>query len=757
MKKIINKFLLKHDDLYDLADWRDWFSNTISLIFVILFPFSFIYLFPDYIARGLYFLILIDILLWIYLLLRAFVPGIVYYFRNFIWVIILYAATISFFLNLGPDYARPAWMILCTVVSAIFYGVRGAMISSLLNPVILIVLYFLTDSTDTEWLQVHNDGFIKWLHFVSNFTLLSICTSVSVGFMINRLNRSLHIERNVKEELQASNEELTAAIEELEAVNEEFETQNNELLISANALRESELEMKEIFNSSHDAFIVHDINGTIFDINNRMLDMYRLTREEALHLNIADISSPGTDIKYTKEDLHRISEGKTLLFEWKARRPGDNSIFDVEVALRKLNWRGAEAILASVRDITDRKNIEAENQRIQSHLVQAQKMEAVGTLAGGIAHDFNNVLGGIIGSLSLLDVLLKNESLRECDEINDYLSIAEDSAHRAADITKQLLVLSRKREPQKIPVQIMNSISSVMNICKSSFPKLVELDFHPVDPSLQVYADPTQMEQMLLNLCMNASHAMTIMRGQNGQQGGRLTVETGSFICSDEFHALHPGSLPGSSYVQIRVEDTGVGMDEECRKRIFEPFFTTKSQDEGTGLGLAITYTIIIQHKGFIDVFSTPGKGSVFTVYLPQIDETSILPADDSSEIISGSGRILLVDDEENMLLVARGILKLCGYTVTTAAGALQGIKLFRESNGEFDGVVLDDSMPGMSGLDVYLTMRDINPGIRVMLCSGLPDDKNIDRLREKGIREFISKPYNIGEFSIRMHNMLNN
>lgn len=620
MKRIINKFLLKHDDLYDLADWRDWFSNTISLIFVFLFPFSFIYLFPDYISRGLYSLIAIDILLWLYLLLRAFVPGIVYYFRNSIWIIVLYAATISFFLNLGPDYARPAWLILCAVVSAIFYGVKGAIISSLLSPFILISLFFLTDINDMEWYQVHKDGFTTWLRFVSNFTLLAICASVSVGFLINRLNRSLHIERNIKEELQASNEELTATIEELEAVNEEFETQNNELLISANALRESELQLMEIFNSSHDGFIIHDLDGRIVDVNNRMLEMYGLKREKALTLDITDISSPGADTSLLDGIWKRTADGETLLFEWECRRPEDNSIFDVEVGLKKLNWHGKIAVLASIRDLTERKNSEAEHQKIQAQLVQAQKMEAVGTLAGGIAHDFNNVLGGIIGSLSLLKALFKNEILDKQDEINEYMDIAVSSSKRASEITKQLLFLSRKREIQITPVLIMDPINNVMNFCKSGFPKVIELDFRPIDPSLKVLADQTQIEQVLLNLCLNASHAMTKMRSNTEKQGGLLTVETGLVTCNSEFHSLHPESASGSNFIKIQVKDTGVGMDEECRKRIFEPFFTTKQHDDGTGLGLAMTYTIIMQHKGFIDVYSEPGKGSIFTVYLPQLE-----------------------------------------------------------------------------------------------------------------------------------------
>jgi len=755
MKKIINKLRLHHKELYDLPQWRDWFSNAISLLFVFLLPVTYIYLFPDYASRGLFYLIAIDTLFWIYLLLRVFIPGIFFHFRNIIWLIMVYILTISFFLHLGPGYARPAWLILCAVLAAIFYGVSGALISSFLNSVVLVALFFLSNSTNDAWLQIYKNGLKKWLMFAGNMGFLSFCASVSVGFLINRINRSLYIERNMKEELQSTNEELAATNEELEAINEEFEAQNKELLDSASALRKSEEELKEIFNSSHDAFIIHDINGIILDVNNRMLSMYGLNREKALSLGIADISSPEADIAQLEKKCYRILNGETMMFEWKAQRPEDNYCFDVEVGLRKLNWRGKDTILASIRDLSDRKNAEAEHQRIQAQLVQAQKMEAVGTLAGGIAHDFNNILGGIMGSLSLLDILLRKENLNKHHEIDNYLQIAYESSKRAAEITKQLLVLSRKREIQKIPVSISNSINNVMNICKSSFPKLVELDFHPIDPSLQVFADPTQIEQVLLNLCMNASHAMTIMRSADKPQGGQLTVEAQQLTANHEFYALHSGSVPSLNYVQIRIKDTGIGMDEECRKRIFEPFFSTKSQDEGTGLGLAITYAIVTQHKGFIDVYSEPGKGSVFIVYLPLMEKSSAHAIDKQQEITMGSGHILVVDDEESMLVIASGMLELCGYTVTTTNSALRGIELFKEAQAKFDAVILDNSMPDMSGLDAYLILRGIYPGVRVILSSGFMDNELIIKCRKLGIKDFIDKPYRVEELALKISNLL--
>jgi PAS domain S-box-containing protein len=721
MKCMITKFLKKLEDLYSLHDWREWFSNAMALLFAIILPISYIYTFPHFIAHGNYFFIVVDIVLWLLIVLRAFIKGTAGYARHIFWIVIFYTLTLSFFVALGPNYARPGWMVLCAVLAAIFYGVRGAIISSVLNVIILLILYFVCDATTVEWALAHKDGLLTWLVFTGNLGVLSLASSVSVGFLIGRLNRSLYAERRTKEELQ-----------------------------------ESERELKKIFNSSHDAFIIHGSNSRILDVNDRMLAMYGLSRDEALSISIADISSSDTDMTLGEKYWQSAMDGKDPVFEWKARRPGDNTIFDVEVGLKKLNWRGGEVvILASVRDLTERKRAAADRERVQAQLVQAQKMEAMGTLAGGIAHDFNNVLGGIMGGLGLVEILLRKENLADGDKIRAYLQTAIESAERAAEMTKQLLTLSRKRELKMTPVFVRNSINHVMNICRNSLPKSVDLDFQSVDSSLQVYADPTQIEQVLLNLCVNASHAMTLMRAEGERQGGKLIVAAEPVNCDQAFFYLHPASILGSTYVRIRVEDTGVGMDEDSRKRIFEPFYTTKEQGVGTGLGLAITYAIVSQHGGFIDVYSEPGKGSMFTVYLPQMETAAISLVRERPNIVKGSGCILVVDDEEPVLSVAKGILEQCGYEVITANSAQEAIELFEKAHGRIDAVVLDNSMPGMSGLGVYLAMRGIDSNVKAMLCSGFMDEATLNKGREMGIKEFIDKPYSIEEFSKKIKKII--
>jgi PAS domain S-box-containing protein len=755
MKSILYRIIAKPDAGYDLHEWRDWLSDILSLILVVALPLAYVYIFPVFIAGGHYYLVFIDLFLWVILAARVFVPGLARYIHNGFWIIILYVMAVSFYIMLGPHYARSAWMVLCTVMAADFFGIKGSLFSTGLNVVILSLLYHFHDRSNPAWVAVTGNGPDIWIMYVASLSLISIASSLPVGFLIGRLDRSLLLERHIREELQAANEELGATNEELEAMNEEFEAQNRELIGSSAALRASELEMKEIFNSSHDAFIIHDREGRILDVNRRMLDMYGMTREEALSLGVADISSPDTDPALGSRYMQRVMAGEELLFEWKAFRPGGKSAFDVEVGLKKLTWRGREVVLASVRDLTERKNAEAERERVRSQLVQAQKMEAVGTLAGGIAHDFNNVLGGIMGSHNLLDLMLKKERLDNHEKIFKYLETAMESSRRAADMTRQLLTLSRKSELRKTAGIIQNSLDNVKNIYKNSFPKSVDLDFRCGGDPLQVHADPTQIEQALLNLCVNASHAMTLMRGEGGRHGGRLTVEARLIHPDHEFRALHGDAVEGGALVVVSVEDTGVGMVEEVRGSIFDPFFTTKSQEDGTGLGLAITYSIVKQHGGFIDVDSEPGRGSIFRIYLPLMTEVRAGMPDSAREIVRGTGRILVVDDEETLLRVAMAMLEQCGYEVITAGNAEDGIRMYEQEHSGIRAVVLDTAMPGKSGLEVYEAMKAINPGVRVLLCSGFMDTATMEKAREMGLRVFINKPYSLEELSRKISEVL--
>ncbi len=537
----------------------------------------------------------------------------------------------------------------------------------------------------------------------------------------------------------------------------EIKNKSEELEMANVIMAEGKERYEKLFENAGDAIMIIK-NDVVVDCNRSTMEIFGCERDDIVGKipgRLLPSHQPdGSDSQALAEEKIRAALGGVpqhyeMLF---ARM--DGATFYAEVSLNTIELRTGVHIQVIVRDISDRKRAEAEKERIQSQLIQAQKMEAVGTLAGGIAHDFNNMLGGIIGSLNLLDILSEKEDLVQKEAFRKYLDTAMDSSRRAAEMTKQLLMLSRRQELRFAPVDIMQSVKHVMKICKNSFPKSINLDFTIADSAFMVNADLTQVEQVLLNLCVNASHAMTIMRAERSREGGTLSVRTARVKCDADFRALHPQAGTDNDYIRITVSDTGVGMDEETRKRIFEPFFTTKAQGSGTGLGLAMVYGIVNQHRGFIDVYSEAGSGSTFTVYLPALD----MPAGSESGrekpegIVHGTGRVLVIDDEPSILRIARGMLEQCGYEVLTAENGKDGIMLYEKNPGAIDAVILDLSMPGMSGQEVNRRLHDINPSVRVLITSGLAED---DDIRKTSTGGFIQKPYTAFELSTMLKKLL--
>lgn len=424
-----------------------------------------------------------------------------------------------------------------------------------------------------------------------------------------------------------------------------------------------------------------------------------------------------------------------------------------------------EVIIADRTDELRRKNIELKNaldqlqettaryvlsqrekEKIQELLAHSQKMEAVGTLAGGLAHDFNNLLGGIIGSFNLLEILLKKENLERRQDIEEYLWLGIESSKKSAVIIKQLLTLSRRQDISLTPVDINDSLRNILSICKNSFAKSITLDFKYFVIPVIVLAEPIYMEQVLLNLCINGAHAMTTMRGPEGPQGGTLTVILDIVIPDETLLMFEPELARADSWARIRVIDTGVGIAEENRARIFEPFFTTKKAEGGSGLGLAISYGIVQQHRGFISVQSTEKSGSMFSVYLPLADGNSITVKEhleaSGTHVAAGPGRILVIDDETYILDVVQGFLEAYGWNVITANTPERGLALYQEHQGGISAVILDLSMPGKSGIEVFKELKAIDPGVKVILCSGLIENDVRESAITAGIKKILHKPF---------------
>jgi two-component system cell cycle sensor histidine kinase/response regulator CckA len=385
-----------------------------------------------------------------------------------------------------------------------------------------------------------------------------------------------------------------------------------------------------------------------------------------------------------------------------------------------------------MNDITARKRLEAD-------LRQAHKLEAIGTLAGGIAHDFNNLLMGIQGRTSL--ILMNIDSLHPYVE---HLKAIEDIVRSGSDLTRQLLGFARSGKYEVKPVDL-NAIILKSSELFGRTRKEVAIHCRCEERLRTVEVDRGQIEQALLNLCINAWQAMP--------GGGDLYFETANADSDDLFlksHKLKPGN-----YVRISVTDTGVGMDEKTKLRIFEPFFTTKQMGRGTGLGLASAYGIIKGHGGVIAVESKIGVGSTFHIYLPATEKAVIKEKKKSEEIYLGHETILLVDDEEVITDVSREILETLGYTVMVAGSGREAIEIYKQHHGKIDLVIMDMIMPQMSGGETFDVLKNINPDIKVILSSGYSLKGQAAKIIERGCRAFLQKPFSIKDLSKKVRSVL--
>jgi len=422
-----------------------------------------------------------------------------------------------------------------------------------------------------------------------------------------------------------------------------------------------------------------------------------------------------------------LSESGKKIFEAKHRcKDGTTRDFECSVAEMQI---GSKTFAISVeRDITERKNLEAQ-------LIQAQKMEAVGLLAGGIAHEFNNILGGILGYASLMRLKMEPDH-----PFWRYVETIEKSSQRAAVLTSQLLGFARKGKYDLRLLNLNLLAEDTLAIVRQTFDRAVTVEARLAESLPKVEGDTMQLQQVLMNLCINARDAMP--------QGGSLVLTTGTEQVAEGDERIPPESKAGW-YVLLSVADTGCGMDEETQAKIFEPFFTTKEKGKGTGLGLAMVYGVVKNHGGFVTVQSEVGRGSVFTLHLPAAEKTSdrrpeALAAPERSRGAVPDQTILVVDDEESIRFLARDILEGEGYRVLLAEDGARALEVYREHQGEIGLVVLDLIMPKLGGGEVFLKMKEMDPGVHVLVSSGYSQEGKAQEILSGGALGFVQKPFHV-------------
>ncbi|MCG8572348.1 MAG: response regulator [Spirochaetes bacterium] len=512
-------------------------------------------------------------------------------------------------------------------------------------------------------------------------------------------------------------------------------------------IRKTKQLLRNVQNSISSLLIATKADGTITEWNFQASRFTGIPVQQAIDQNVWDLIPLIFDLKSIAETV--ITTGNEVRLEKKEFDLEDRLYLDI--AFFPLNINQEKGLVIKIDDVTEQ---EVKDEQLR----QAQKMETIGTLVGGLVHDFNNVLGGIIGAVSLIKFYITNGVSFDINFMRENVDLIDRSAYQAKDMVAQLLTLSRKQKLTFAPVDLNNSIKHVLKICKTSIDKSVEFHVEYYDKPALVRADPAQIEQILLNLCVNASHAMTIMRPPEAKQGGQLWLTIDRLHSGKLFVETHPEAHEGEYWV-IRINDTGVGMDSRTIAKIFDPFFTTKEKGRGTGLGLSMVYYIILQHKGFIDVYSEVGFGSTFNIFLPVLSGTLSEEQVENQQftIAKGSGTILIVDDEEIVLKLAKNILKECGYTVLTAGNGEEGMEIFEKEYQHINAVLLDMAMPKMSGKEVYLKMKSIKPEIKALLASGYRQDSRIDEALQSGIDDFIQKPYTLVDLSHKIKRILTN
>lgn len=471
--------------------------------------------------------------------------------------------------------------------------------------------------------------------------------------------------------------------------------------------------------------VITDAEARILYVNPAFEEGTGYSREEAVGHLVGDlIRSDEQGQSFLQELWHSIQSGEVWKGQIRNRRK-DGTEYDSDVTISPVrDSQGEISTFVSVqRDVT-------REHQLERQLVQAQKLEAIGTLAGGIAHDFNNILSAVLGYASLaMDEVDPDSTIWE------YLDQVTKAGQRASDLVKQVLMFSRQTDQEHRTVMLQPLLKEVLKLLRGTLPTTIDIQ-HEIDDSCgQVLANPTQLHQVLLNLGTNAYHAM---KGRPGV----FSIALEERAVPEQESEANPDLSPGR-YACIEVSDTGHGMDAATLERIFEPYFTTKAPGEGTGLGLSTVHGIVRGHRGVLRVQSAVGKGTTFEILLP-ISQTGQVEADGQSveeHDVRGTERLLVVDDEETLLAVMQKTLSRLGYDVTVCTSSVQALEILRNTPKGFDMLVTDQTMPMMTGIELAKEVASLRPEFPVILCSGLSMTLNEAAARRHGIRRFLMKP----------------
>ena len=509
-------------------------------------------------------------------------------------------------------------------------------------------------------------------------------------------------------------------------------------------LRKSEERFRSVYETAPLAFVVWDKNTRVVDWNKKAEDIFKWSKWEVIGKSFFDFLIPEAGRPKVEDIVSSLLNG-TLL----SHSTDENLTKDGEIII--CDWNnsalhdGEGNVIGAISlglDITERKRAEAEREKLQATLNQAQKMEAIGILAGGIAHDFNNILSSIFGYSQLAEIHIDTP-----EKARQHIGQVIKGAQRATALIKQILTLSRKSEYKKQPLSVFTVLKETLKLLRSSIPTTIEIKAN-IFSRASIMADPTQVHQVIMNLCTNAYQAMN-------ETGGILTLGLDEVdISKDSLPDLN--MLPGR-YLKLEVSDTGHGIDKKTLERIFDPYFTTKEIGKGTGLGLAVVDAVIKEHNGYIIPRSEVGQGSTFEVFWPIIEKASFPSIEEKEkiELPAGTERIMIVDDEKDILDVLQAILGRQGYQIAAFSDGASALETFARNPDQFDLIITDMTMPHMTGDALSAEILKIRKDIPIIFCTGYHETFTEDIARDIGISRYVLKPVSGQELSVLIREIL--
>jgi PAS domain S-box-containing protein len=536
----------------------------------------------------------------------------------------------------------------------------------------------------------------------------------------------------------ASKDTLTTEISKRERVEKQLRKARDELEVRVRErtveLVDSNERYRSLFNDAMDMIHIVDEEGRIIDANPAELTTLGYTKEEYIGKHLSDIIHPDC-LERTKTYFQMALGGENIdIYETALlTKSGETVHVEVNAVSKTKEGQGFRAVL---RNISERK-------RLESQLMQAQKMEAIGTLAGGVAHDFNNMLGVILGHA---EIMFQTMSVEDSDYTN--LEEMYKAARRSADLTRQLLTFARKQLIEPKVLDLNNTVDGMLKMLRRLIGEGIDLAWRPEENIWPVKMDPAQIDQILANLCINARDAISSV--------GKVTIETKNMALNQSYCAKHLGFVPGR-YVMLAVSDNGCGMDKRTLEKVYEPFFTTKEAGKGTGLGLSTVYGIVKQNEGFINVYSEPGQGTSFKIYIHK-HEVGLAEEIDiqSVDMHPGKGEtILLVEDEQGLLRMGKQLLETLKYTVLTASSPDEAMELSHKNTRKIHLLITDVVMPQMGGKDLAEQIKILEPDVKVLFMSGYPANVIARHgVLDHGV-QFIQKPFSINSLSAKVREVL--